>query len=134
MKVRTDVDEPGISDRERLLRRGRADADVGAKHAIHLHSGALSGLESVDEIVNVARAWGVLVANMLPLWPKLSRGIQWLPKPPPPKVQRPPHHWPEWSGIWRWSHCLVGKRSIAEPLSLELARIGRGLITTCSRG
>lgn len=115
VKAHRDVDEEGISARERFLRLGNRDADAGAKHGLQLHpSDAALNLE-VDALVTVARAYCILAANLLPLWPKLSLDVPYVPVPAASCQPKTSHAWKMWSGIWRCSQRLLGKRSPQEP-------------------
>ena len=115
VKAHLDVEEQGISARERFLRRGNNDADAGAKHGLQLHPSDPARMLEVDALVTVARAYCILAANLLPLWPKLSLDVPCVPTPAPPRPPRLSHAWRRFSGTWRCAQCLLGKRTPQEP-------------------
>ena len=94
---------------------GNNDADIGAKHGLQLHPTDPANMLEVDALVKVSRAYCILAANLLPLWPKLSLDVPCVPTPAPPRPPRLSHAWTKWSGIWRCAQCLLGKRSPQEP-------------------
>ena len=101
VKAHRDVEEAGISAHEKILRIGNRDADAGAKHGLLLHPSDNDANAEVDALVKVARAYCVLAANLLPLWPKLSLDVPYEPVPAEPRPPKPSHAWKSWSGIWR---------------------------------